>query len=191
MKDSIRSLRNESEGFYKEKGSKFLAHAMPVASEEDVKEALEQLRTKYHDARHHCYAYILGWESERFRANDDGEPNNSAGIPILNQIRSFELSDTLVVVVRYFGGTKLGVSGLIQAYKIAAQEALDKAEIYEKINYKQLQIRYRYEQTNEVMRLIDQHSLTILNQNFAADCEATLQVRAAIYAQVKADFEAL
>ena len=133
-KDTYLTLNTVAEGVYKEKGSKFLAFGYNVNSEEQVRERLEELRKKFYDARHHCYAYMLGHGSnQKWRANDDGEPNHSAGTPILNQIKSFELTNVLVVVIRYFGGTKLGVSGLINAYKTATQEALAMAEIEERI----------------------------------------------------------
>ena len=131
MQDSFLTIGQPAEGLYKEKGSKFIGLAFPVKTEDEVKERLEETRKTYYDARHHCYAYILGHEGTQFRANDDGEPNHSAGDPILGQIRSKELTNTLVIVVRYFGGTKLGVSGLINAYKTAAALALDNTSIEE------------------------------------------------------------
>src|SRR5690606_7725476 len=124
MDDGYRTIAQPAEGLYKEKGSKFIALAYPVYTEEEIKDRLAELRKKYYDARHHCYAYMLGADKSRYRANDDGEPNHSAGDPILGQIRSADLSNVLVVVVRYFGGTKLGVSGLITAYKTATADAL-------------------------------------------------------------------
>lgn len=158
---------------YKEKGSKFIALVYPVVSEEDIKEKLDLLRKQYYDARHHCYAYILGAHGQKYRANDDGEPNHSAGDPILGQIRSRDLTNTLVVVVRYFGGTKLGVSGLISAYKIAAAEALDKAGVVEVAITDVVKIWYPYEKTNEVMRLLAEFNVGILAQSFTERCELT------------------
>ena len=123
------TIKDSAEGLYKEKGSKFLAFAFPVTTEDEIKDCQEKIRKKYFDARHHCYAWILGADKSQLRANDDGEPNHSAGDPILGQIRSRDLTDVLVVVVRYFGGTKLGVSGLIQAYRAAAEDALNNTTI--------------------------------------------------------------
>ena len=167
---SFQSIKTRSEGFYKEKGSKFLAFAFPVRTEDDIKHRLDELRKQYYDARHHCYAYILGNKSDKYRANDDGEPNHSAGDPILGQIRSKDLTNTLVVVVRYFGGTKLGVSGLITAYKTAAKEALDAAEVIETTIKDEVLIDFSYEQTSDVMRLAKEFNLEIQNQTFQETC---------------------
>jgi uncharacterized YigZ family protein len=151
--DFYLTVAKDSEGFYKEKGSKFLAFAYPVSNEEEIKEKLEALRKQFYDARHFCYGYIFGLAAEHYRANDDGEPNHSAGDPILGQIKSNELTNTLVVVVRYFGGTKLGVGGLITAYKTAAAEALAQNEIIEKPITKSFTLMFPYEEMNEVQRL--------------------------------------
>jgi len=186
MNDTFRTIKNPSEGEYKEKGSKFLAFAFQVKTEEQIKERLEELRKKYYDARHHCYAYQLGQHGELWRANDDGEPNHSAGTPILNQIKSFNLTDILVVVIRYFGGTKLGVSGLISAYKIATQEALQNAEIEEKIITKTLSFSFDYLAMNDVMKLIKDYELEIENQEFTNICQMKLSVRLAIVTEVEA-----
>ncbi|MEQ8687247.1 MAG: YigZ family protein [Imperialibacter sp.] len=167
---SFQSIKATSEGFYKEKGSKFLAFAFPVRTEDDIKHRLDELRKQYYDARHHCYAYILGNKSDKYRANDDGEPNHSAGDPILGQIRSKDLTNTLVVVVRYFGGTKLGVSGLITAYKTAAKEALDASEVIETIIKDEVLIDFAYEQTSDVMRLAKEFGLEIEGQTFQETC---------------------
>ncbi len=158
---------------YKEKGSKFIAFAYPVRSEEEVKAQLDLLKKEYYDARHHCYAYILGSLGQKYRANDDGEPNHSAGDPILGQIRSRALTNTLVVVVRYFGGTKLGVSGLITAYKVAAAEALDKAGAIDVAITDMVKIWYPYEKTSEVMRLVGEFNIDIIGQTFTEMCELT------------------
>lgn len=170
MIDSYKTIKSSSEGEYKEKGSKFLAFAFPVNSEEEVKEKLEELRKSYYDARHHCYAYILNPEANQYRANDDGEPSHSAGDPILGQIRSLELTNVLVVVVRYFGGTKLGVGGLINAYKTAAEEALKKGQIIEERVRVEFLIKYPYEATNEVMRLTAEFDISILEQEYTTSC---------------------
>ncbi len=177
IEDTYQTLAAPAEGLYKEKGSKFIALAYPVYSEDDVKEALAALRKQYYDARHHCYAYLLGADKSRYRANDDGEPNHSAGDPILGQIRSADLSNVLVVVVRYFGGTKLGVGGLIHAYKTATADAL--AQALRVVEYEKalLEVHFPYPQMNDVMRLIKTHDLEIKQQQFLLDCRLVLQVR--------------
>lgn len=182
--DTYLTLSRSSESLYKEKGSKFIGLAFPVASEQEIKNILEELRKKYYDARHHCYAYILAPDGEKYRANDDGEPNHSAGDPILGQIRSYNLSNTLIVVIRYFGGTKLGVGGLISAYKTAAAEAIEANDIIEEVVMETVKIRYGYESTNEVMRLIKEYGLEILKQEFKADCRMTLTVRQSLHQQL-------
>ena len=172
MTQSYNTITKTSEGFYKEKGSKFLAFAYPVTSRDECKEAVDELKKKYHDARHHCYAYSLGiGNAVDVRANDDGEPNHSAGDPILGQIKSFGLTDVLVVVVRYFGGTKLGVSGLIQAYKAAAEEALSSAPIKTVKIKSDFSLIYSYDQTQQVSRLMDQLKVEIVAQKFEEKCE--------------------
>jgi uncharacterized YigZ family protein len=173
---AYRTIQSATEGEYKEKGSKFLAFAFPVKSEADVKENLALLRKKYFDARHHCYAYVLGADKSKFRANDDGEPNHSAGDPILGQIRSKNLTNVLVVVVRYFGGVKLGVGGLISAYKIAAEEALNAATIITEdvtVNYT---IEYDYAATPEVMRLVKDFELQIVDQDFSERTKMNVKI---------------
>ncbi|AHM59870.1 hypothetical protein D770_08035 [Flammeovirgaceae bacterium 311] len=175
--DTYRTLARTSEGLYKEKGSKFIGRAYPVRSEDEIKEILEALKKEYFDARHHCYAWILEPGGDRYRANDGGEPNHSAGDPILGQIRSLELTNTLVVVIRYFGGTKLGVSGLIQAYKTAAAEALAANEIREEIVKKALKLQYGYELTNEVMRLVSEFEMEVVHQEFTDRCALEVLVR--------------
>jgi uncharacterized YigZ family protein len=181
---SFQTIKSSSEGSYKEKGSKFLAFAYPVDSEEEVKEKIADLKKKYFDARHHCFAYILGADKAKFRAFDDGEPNHSAGDPILGQIKSKNLTNVLIVVVRYFGGTKLGVGGLIQAYKTAAEEALLHAVIIEKEVMESVELKYSYASTPEVMRLVKEFELEISAQEFGEDCylKGTVRVR------VKNDF---
>ncbi|MDH5610204.1 MAG: YigZ family protein [Cyclobacteriaceae bacterium] len=166
-----------AEGFYKEKGSKFLAFAYPVSDEGDVKQHLDSLRKTYFDARHHCYAYVLGMEQPRFRANDDGEPSHSAGDPILGQIRSCGLTNTLVVVVRYFGGTKLGVGGLVQAYKTAASEALSSAPRMEIFPVLTFRLSYSYAQIPEVERLVQQEGITVTDRQFSESCILLGEIR--------------
>jgi uncharacterized YigZ family protein len=182
--DTYLSISKVTESLYKEKGSKFIGLAYPVRSEEEVKEVLDDLRKQYYDARHHCYAYILGPKSDRYRANDDGEPNHSAGDPILGQIKSAELTNTLVVVIRYFGGTKLGVSGLVHAYKTAAADAITANEIVEEVMKENYALRYDYESTNEVMRLIKDFDLEIVKQEFTADCYMEVAVRQSLSEQL-------
>ncbi len=161
---SYRTLDSPSEGVYREKGSRFLAFAFPINSEENVKMHLEQLRKKYHDARHHCYAYRLAPDGALFRANDDGEPSGTAGKPILGQLLSFEVTQILVVVVRYFGGVKLGTGGLIQAYKAAAREALSQAVIIEKEVRVYYRLSFPYTLLNEVMRMLKETQAEIEGQ---------------------------
>jgi len=164
------TIKSVSEGFYKEKGSKFIAKAFPAATVGEVQEILDALRKEYHDARHHCYAYQLEPDASLYRANDDGEPNHSAGDPILGQIRSLELTNTLVVVIRYFGGTKLGVSGLINAYKTAAAEALAKARVIRVEVRQAVEFHFSYPETNEVMKLIGKYEVKVSQQHFEINC---------------------
>jgi uncharacterized YigZ family protein len=168
---SFFTIQNSTQGIYKEKGSKFLAFAFPVKSENEIKEQLDSLRKKYFDARHHCYAYVLGADKTKFKAYDDGEPNHSASDPIIGQIRSKNLTDVLVVVVRYFGGVKLGVGGLMQAYKIAAENALNHATIIEIEVTKTIQLKFEYSRTPEVMRLVKDFELKITDQSFEESCQ--------------------
>ncbi|MDD3567329.1 MAG: YigZ family protein [Bacteroidales bacterium] len=177
QKDTYKTIAQRSEGLYKEKGSKFIALAYPVSTEEEVKEVLAELRKQYHDARHHCYAYVIGFDGQSWRANDDGEPSSTAGKPIHGQILSRDLTNVLVVVIRYFGGTKLGVSGLISAYKTAASEALDANEIVERTVNDIYSITFAYPATNEVMRLIKEEDLPVISQRFDTSCEVTVAVR--------------
>lgn len=179
-KDTYKTIAKPSkEVLFKDKNSKFYGYAFPVKTEEDVKINLESLKKKHHSARHWCYAYLFG-ELEKdyiFRANDDGEPNNSAGMPIYGQIQSFEVTNILVVVVRYFGGIKLGVSGLISAYRTSAQMALEASKIITKtinINY---QITFEYKNMNKVMRIIKEKNLKIVNQVLELNCQIIISVR--------------
>lgn len=177
---TFRTIQQPAEGLYKEKGSRFLAFAYPVTHEAALKTALEALKKKYFDARHHCFAWVLGPDKKFFRSFDDGEPNHSAGDPILGQIRSKDLTDVLVVVVRYFGGTKLGVGGLISAYKTAAQEALSQAVIVEREVLEAVTLTYAYEATPEAMKLVKEFELIIAEQAFELQCllRATMPLRA-------------
>jgi uncharacterized YigZ family protein len=172
---SYKTIEFEAEGQYKEKGSKFLGFAFPVANEPGVKVKLELLRKKYFDARHHCYAYRLGPEGLNFRANDDGEPTHSAGDPILGQLRSKELTNTLIVVVRYFGGVKLGVSGLISAYRTAAENALSNSKVIEIEITNRITLEFDYAATPDVMKMINDFSMKIVSQTFEEHCEIAVE----------------
>jgi uncharacterized YigZ family protein len=167
---SYHTIQQPTQGLYKEKGSKFLAFAYPVSSEGAIKEHLDALRKEYFDARHHCYAWMLGPDKLRFRAADDGEPNHSAGDPILGQIRSRDLTDVLVVVVRYFGGIKLGVGGLISAYKLATEDALQQAVVDTREVRAAVTLQYDYSATPEVMRVVKEFGVAITAQEYTDGC---------------------
>ncbi|HLV15150.1 MAG TPA: YigZ family protein [Xanthomarina sp.] len=179
-KDTYKTINKPSnEVLFKEKNSKFFGYAFPVLNEDQVKVHLEELKKQHHSARHWCYAYQLGTDQNnlQFRANDDGEPNNSAGMPIYGQIQSFEVTNVLIVVVRYFGGVKLGVGGLISAYKTTAQMALEESKIVSKTINKRFEIRFDYKNMNKVMRLIKEQNLKIVNQTLELDCKIEISVR--------------
>lgn len=178
--DKYLSLDGPSEGSYKEKGSKFLAYAYPVSSEKEVKARINALKKEHYNARHHCYAYILGSDGSKYRAYDDGEPRHSAGDPILNQIKSSGCMDVLVVVVRYFGGTKLGKSGLINAYKTATKEALSNAQVIDKVPMVRFQINFDYEGMQDVMHTLQHYENHITNQQFEETCSLICQVPEAV-----------
>ena len=173
--DIYRTIEHPSEGIYKEKGSKFLAFAWPIESEEEVKEKLAEMKTRYHDARHHCFAWQLGLDGMNYRVND--EPTGTAGKPIYGQIRSNELSNILVLVVRYFGGTKLGVSGLINAYKAAAADALANSKIVERTVNSVISFHFPYESLNDVMKVIKEEAPEIIHQKFDLSCSIILSIR--------------
>jgi len=175
--DTYRTIVNRSEGIYKEKGSKFIAIALPVKDENEVKSTLEQLRKEYYDARHHCYAYVLGFDKSSWRANDDGEPSGTAGRPIHGQIQSHDLTNVLIVVIRYFGGIKLGVSGLINAYKTAAADALMQAEIVERTVNEVYELRFNYEAMNDIMKIVKDDGLQLLNTQFDMECNLNFRIR--------------
>lgn len=175
--DEFKTVKNKSEGLYKEKGSKFYASAIPVDNEDHVKDILEAIKKQHHSARHHCYAYIIGADKEIFRSNDDGEPSGTAGKPILNQIISHDLSNVIIVVTRYFGGKKLGTSGLINAYKTAVQNALDNAEIVKKTISDVYELTYNYEDTNTAMRLFSNDDLQQISQDFDIECTIIFSIR--------------
>lgn len=175
--DTYKTITAPSQGIYKEKGSKFLAYAYPLRTEEEVKEHVQKLKKEYFDARHHCYAYRLGGKGEQYRTNDDGEPSGTAGKPILGQLLSYELTDILVVVVRYFGGIKLGTSGLIYAYRTATADAIANAEIVERTIDELLNICFDYAVMNDVMRIIKEEQPDILSQQLDMACRMNLAIR--------------
>ena len=177
FEDTYKTIVAPSEGLYKEKGSKFLAFAYPVHNLDEIKAHLEQLRKDYFDARHHCYAYILGPRKDAFRTNDDGEPSGTGGRPIHGQLLSADLTDTLIVVVRYFGGILLGASGLANAYKTAARDAIDHATIIEKTINVRYRLLFQYETMNDVMRILKEFDLKPENQHFELDCTLEVEVR--------------
>lgn len=175
--DVYRTIEADAEALFKEKSSKFLCFAYHVTTEEQIRERLEVLYKKYYDATHHCYAWRLGLRGETFRANDDGEPSSTAGKPILGQLLSHEITDCLIVVVRYFGGTKLGVSGLIEAYKTSAAEVIAAAEVVERTVDDRIEVRFSYMAMNEVMRVIKDMQPKIVEQCFDNLCTMTLTIR--------------
>lgn len=175
--DTYKTIAALAESVYTEKRSKFIAIALPVRTLAEIKAYLDEYQKKYYDARHVCYAYMLGAERKEFRANDNGEPSGTAGKPILGQINSNELTDILVIVVRYFGGIKLGTSGLIVAYKTAAAQALSEAQIIEKTVDEQVTVVFEYPFMNDIMRIVKEESLEILNQSYDMDCVMTLRIR--------------
>ena len=176
-KDTFKSIAGPSKGLFKDNGSRFIAHAYPVSSEDEIKSIVASLKKEYHDARHHCYAYRLGYRRDIFRANDDGEPSSSAGRPILGQIDSLELSDILIVVVRYFGGIKLGIPGLIRAYRTSAADALDHAEIIEKTATERYRLTFGYMDMNGVMKILKDLGLSAFRQDFGMSCSLETDVR--------------
>lgn len=182
MEDIFKTIETESRGFFKDKGSKFYSFAFPVQSENEIKDKLQVLRKEHHSARHHCFAWRIGSENITFRANDDGEPSSTAGKPILGQIQSFKLTNILIVVIRYFGGTLLGTGGLINAYRNAAADALNNAKIVEKLIEREIKLNFGYNLISEVMNIIKQEKLTVIQTRFEEDCEVLFSVR-------KSDFE--
>jgi uncharacterized YigZ family protein len=177
LSDTFLSVHGESQGIYREKASKFLAFAIPVINEAEVKQTLDRLRKEHHGANHFCYAYRLGFDKTHYRMNDDGEPSGSAGKPIYGQLLSFDLSDVLVVVVRYFGGTKLGIPGLINAYRTATRESLSKARIIEKTVTVRIQVSFNYPAMNDIMRIMKEKDCQILKQTYDEQCKIDFSVR--------------
>lgn len=176
-KDTYRTIAQPTTAIFKDKGSKFLAYSYPISTEEEAKERIQALKKEHFSARHHCYAWKVGAGGEHFRANDDGEPSGTAGRPILGQILSFDVTNVLIVVVRYFGGTLLGTSGLINAYKTSSSLALQEASIVEEIVKKQFLLKFEYPLQNQVMKIIKDDQLDILKSNYTGDCELLIAVR--------------
>ena len=192
MKDTFKTIEKASKRtLFKERGSKFFGYAFPVLSEDDIKNALESLKNKHPTAGHFCYAWQLGTETIQFRVNDNGEPKNSAGIPIYGQLQAFDVTNVLVVSVRYFGGTKLGVGGLAQAYKYSAQITLEASEIISKTIDVVYEIKFDYDLMNKVMRIIKDHDLKIVLQKLDLKCEYHIAVRKKSAQQVFENFEKL
>lgn len=189
--DTYLTISSVSEALYKDKGSKFYAFAYPVQTIEQIKEILAEKRKEFYDARHVCYAYMLGYERNQFRANDDGEPSGTAGRPILGQINSSNLTDILIIVVRYFGGTLLGTSGLIQAYKTSAAEAIAAATIEERIVEKTFVSKFGYQDLNAVMRIMKDFDLAIVNQIQEMDCTLYFRIRLGDIERVRDRFDKL
>ena len=184
IKDSYLTVAADAEAIFKEKSSKFLCYAYHVESEEEITARLEPLRKRYYDATHHCYAWRLGPRGESFRANDDGEPSSTAGKPILGQLLSHEITDCLIVVVRYFGGTKLGVSGLIEAYKTSAAEVIAAAKVVERTVDERIEVRFSYMTMNEVMKVVKDLQPKIVEQCFDNLCTMTLTIRQSLSEQL-------
>ena len=192
MDDLYKTITKPSiETLFKDRNSKFYGYAFPLTEEASVKDFLEFLKKKHHTARHFCYAWQLGTESVRFRANDDGEPSNSAGMPIYGQIQSFDVTNILVVSVRYFGGTKLGVGGLINAYRASARLALESSAIEEKTIDDSFQLNFQYDLMSKVLRILKENSITITRQKLEMDCEMIIAVRKSLTQKVVKIFETL
>ena len=178
LKDTYKTIDTPARGeLFKDRGSKFYGYTYPISSEDEVKPIIEKLKKEHHTARHWCYAWQLGTDKIRYRANDDGEPSNSAGPPIYGQIQAFGVTNILVVVVRYFGGTKLGVGGLMNANKTASKLALEASEILEKTIDRVFQINFQYKDMNKVMRIVKEKQLNITHQKLELDCQYTIPVR--------------
>ena len=184
MNDTYYTLEEMSHGLYKDKGSRFIAQAYPVTDEEQIRAILAEIKKTYYDARHHCYAWQLGQDEVSYRVNDDGEPSGTAGKPIHGQILSAGITDVLIVVVRYFGGTKLGVRGLIDAYKGAAQDAIAQAKIIQKVREKRFRVVFDYVSMHDVMKIIKDNHLDTSEQTFHLRCSLVLTVRKAIAPQI-------
>ena len=190
MTDSgkYKTIRESSAGLYREKGSRFVSVAWPVKNENEIKNLIEGIRKEHHEARHHCFAWVLGTEGNRWRVNDDGEPSGTGGRPILGQIRSYDLTNILIVVSRYFGGTLLGVSGLINAYKTAASSALNNAEIIDHIIKDNYEIFFPYQSMNAVMRIIKEEDINQSAQSFDLECRMLINFRSSAREKIMGRF---
>ncbi|MBM6714560.1 YigZ family protein [Phocaeicola coprocola] len=189
LEDTYKTIEGQSESVYTEKRSKFIAIAIPVRTLAEIKQYLEEYQKKYYDARHVCYAYMLGAERKDFRANDNGEPSGTAGKPILGQINSNELTDILVIVVRYFGGIKLGTSGLIVAYRTVAAQAIAEATVIEKTVDQDVTVAFEYPFMNDVMRIVKEESPEILEQSYDMDCFMRLRIRKSLMPRLRSRLE--
>ena len=175
--DIYKTIKSPAEGLYKEKGSRFVSKAIPISDQEEIKPIIEKIRKEHHEARHHCYAYIIGHDRTTWRINDDGEPSGTAGRPIMGQINSFGLTNLIIVVSRYFGGTLLGVSGLINAYRKSAASALQNSEIIERTLQEYYEITYPYAVMNDVMKILKDESIEQSKQSFALECRILINFR--------------
>jgi uncharacterized YigZ family protein len=182
--DTYITIVSSSQGLYKEKGSRFISFAIPVSGQDEIKSLIDKIRKEHHEARHHCYAYMIGHERNIWRVNDDGEPSGTAGRPILGQINSHGLTNIIIVVCRYFGGTLLGVSGLINAYRSAAASAIQNAELAEKTLHDYYEIRYPYVAMNDVMKILKEENLGQSNQTFDLECSILLDFRVSVKEKV-------
>ena len=182
--DIYKTIASTSQGIFKEKGSRFVSFAVPISSQEEIKPIIDKIRKEHHEARHHCYAYIIGHERIIWRVNDDGEPSGTAGRPILGQINSFGLTNIIIVVSRYFGGTLLGVSGLINAYRSAAGSALRNAELTEKTVNEYYKITYPYISMNDVMKILKEENIGQSEQSFDIECHILLNFRVSVKEKV-------
>lgn len=191
MEDTYRTIESPSEGLFKDKGSKFLAYVYHIESDEEIKPIIQTIKKEHFGARHHCYAYRLGANGDKYRANDDGEPSGTAGKPIHGQLLSFNVTNVLVVVVRYFGGTLLGVSGLINAYKNATADALQNANIVERLVEQKLSITFGYQDQNKVMRIVKEEQLTIEKADYNVHCKLIIPVRISKIDTITAKFSKL
>jgi uncharacterized YigZ family protein len=182
--DTYKTIASASQGLYKEKGSRFVSVAIPVSCQNEVKPIIDKIKKEHHEARHHCYAYMIGHERNNWRVNDDGEPSGTAGKPILGQINSFGLTNILIVVSRYFGGTLLGVSGLITAYRSAAASALQDAEKVEKIMQEYYEITYPYISMNDIMKILKEDNIVQSQQSFDLECSILINFRVSVKGKV-------
>lgn len=189
MEDTFKTIEKPSEGYFKDKGSKFLAYAFPVNNEEEIKEQITRIKKEHHSARHHCYAWRLGSEEIQFRANDDGEPSSTAGKPILAQLQSFGVTNVLLIVVRYFGGILLGASGLINAYRTAAADALNNATIKTQLIERFFEVHFNYENLNDVMLITKQENLNVVKTQFEESCRLVFSVKKSDAQRVEKIFE--